>query len=152
MAGLKSGQVRISVTDGKKTATQVIAVEDPSEEPSVTPEPSESDEEPSASPKSPVPYTMTIKGLAKTIKYSKLKKKAKTYKTLVSVKNAKGAVAFEKVSGNAKIIVKKNGTVKVKKKLRPGKYKVKIRVNASGDETFAPAPKTATATIRVKRA
>ena len=170
--GLKPGQARINVTDGKHTAVQVVTVNEPSDISGDDPTPGDgpesgdgpdsgddptSDDGPESGSDSASDIVvklaknpMVVKGLSTTIKYSMLKKEAKTLKAVVSVTNAKGEITYEKVSGNDKIVVKKNGKVKVKKKLKPDKYKVRIRVKASGDELYAAASKTVTAVIRVK--
>ncbi|HAM15698.1 MAG TPA: hypothetical protein DCP91_07550, partial [Eggerthellaceae bacterium] len=94
----------------------------------------------------------TISVKAKTVK-AKAKKKtvAKKAKAFV-VKNAKGKVRFYKVKGHAKILVKQNGKVVVKKGLKAGKtYKVKVLVVAAGDKSHAPATKIVTCKVKVSK-
>ena len=91
-------------------------------------------------------------GATRTVKYSKLKKKALTVKG-ITVKNAEsaGTLNYTKVSGKARFTVnKKNSKIKIRKGTKKGTYKVKVRVTASGTDTYQPGSKTATVTIKVK--
>ncbi|MBQ9002542.1 MAG: hypothetical protein IJ087_11885 [Eggerthellaceae bacterium] len=71
---------------------------------------------------------------------------------VLTMTNAKGTVTYAKKSGNAKIsIAKTTGKVTIKKGLKKGKtYKVKVAVNAAGDDTYAPKTVTKTFAIRMK--
>ena len=72
-------------------------------------------------------------------------------KKAIRIKNAKGSLTFYKVKGNKKIkINKKTGKLRVKKGLRKGTYKVKVRVNAAGNENYKAASRTVTFKIKVK--
>ena len=94
---------------------------------------------------------MTLKGLTKSVKYSKVKKKAQKVARPLTVKNAQGKVTYKKMSGNSKLTVNKStGKVTVKKGLKKGRYKIKIRVTAAGNSNYKSASKTKTAYIRVK--
>ena len=96
---------------------------------------------------------MKIKGKTATVKYCKVKKKKQTLKvgTVLTVKKPQGTVTYAKVSGNKKITVaKKTGTVTVKKGLKKGKYKVKVKVKAAGNKNYKAATKMVTFTVRVK--
>ncbi len=97
----------------------------------------------------------TLKASAKkvTVKYSKLKKKNQTINVgkAMTVSNAKGTVSYKKSSGNGKITInKKTGKITVKKGLKKGTYKVKIKVTAAGNATYKAATKTVTVKIKVK--
>lgn len=96
---------------------------------------------------------MTVKGKTVTVKYSKLKKKTqkvKSTKVLKIAKNA-GKVTYVKASGNKKITInKKTGKVTVKKGLKKGKYKVKVKVTAAGNANYNSITKKVTFTVRVK--
>ena len=91
----------------------------------------------------------------KTVKYTKLKKKAVTLKA-ITVKKAAGKVTYKKVSVSKKkfagrfTVNKKTGKIKVKKGTKKGTYKVKVRVSAAGNKTYKPASKTVTVKIKVK--
>lgn len=89
---------------------------------------------------------------AKTVKYSSLKKKNVTIKCsdVLTVKNAKGKVTYKKTSGNSKITVSGSGKITVKKGLKKGTYKVKIKVTEAGNSCYKQASKTVTVTIKVK--
>ena len=93
---------------------------------------------------------MTVK--AKTVK-AKAKKKTKIKKTKAFViKDAKGALTFAKLSGNAKITVSKAGKVTVKKGLKKGNtYKVKVLVAAKGKKPYAPAMKIVTLKVKITK-
>ncbi len=96
---------------------------------------------------------LTVKAKKPTIKFAKLKKKNQTVarKNAITVSKAKGTVTYTKVSGNKKITVnKKTGKITVKKGLKKGTYKVKIKVTAAGNDTYKKASKTVTVTIKVK--
>ena len=96
----------------------------------------------------------TLKAKAKTKKAVPIKagKKLKTRK-LFKVSGAKGAVVYKKTgkAGGKKIVVAKNGTVKVKKGCKRGTYKLKVKVQAKGDANYLASPiKTVTVKIKVK--
>ena len=96
---------------------------------------------------------MKGKGKTATVKYCKVKKKKQTLKvgTVLTVKKPQGTVTYAKVSGNKKITVaKKTGTVTVKKGLKKGKYKVKVKVKAAGNKNYKAATKTVAFFVRVK--
>ena len=97
--------------------------------------------------------TLTAKGKPVTLKVKTLKKKSITVtrSKAVAVSGAKGTVTYSKSSGNAKITVnKKNGNITVKKGLKKGIYKIKIKVTAAGNSTVKSAVKTVTVTIKIK--
>ncbi|MBO4450717.1 MAG: hypothetical protein J5777_09025 [Clostridiales bacterium] len=97
--------------------------------------------------------TLKIKaGKKYKIKYSKLKKAKKTiaYTGVITFSSqGQGALTFTKKSGNKKITISKTGTVTVKKKLRKGTYKVKVKVRAAGDGNHA-ASSTKTVTFKIR--
>ena len=92
---------------------------------------------------------MTVKAntvSAKTKKTTTIKK-AKAF----TIKKAKGTVSFKKVSGNKKITINiKTGNITVKKGLKKGTYKFKVKVSAAGNTTYKPNSKTVTVKIKVK--
>lgn len=92
--------------------------------------------------------TLTAKGKSVSVKANKKStvKKAKAF----SIQNAKGKVTFKKAKGNKKITVSKNGKITVKKGLKKGTYKVKVKVTAAGDETYTAKTETVTVKIIVK--
>ena len=98
-----------------------------------------------------------LKVSAKTakVKYSSLKKKAQTLavsKVIKFTKKGQGTMTYTKSSGNKKITInKKTGKVTVKKGLKKGTYKVKVKVKAAGNANYkASAYKTVTFKIQVK--
>lgn len=91
---------------------------------------------------------MKVSVSAKTVKYSKVRKKAQTVAPL-KVSNASGYVTYsgkgtDSKSKKALKINAKTGKVSVKKGTKKGTYKMKVTVSASGDE------KTITKTISIK--
>ena len=103
---------------------------------------------------------MKIKPVTKTVKYSKLKKKAQTVTGAIKfTKKAKGTVTYKGVGTNAKSkkalkINTKTGKITVKKKTKKGTYKMKVIVKAAGtskgDPQYKALSKTVTVTIKVK--
>lgn len=96
----------------------------------------------------------TMKASGKTVSVSAvtLASKSKTIsrKKLISVKKPKGKVTYKKVKGNKKIkVYKKTGKIKLKKGLKPGTYKVKVRIHASGTSKYRGRSRTVTVTIKV---
>ena len=89
-----------------------------------------------------------------TVKYSKVKKKAQTLaasKLFTFKKKGKGTVTFTKVSGSKKITInKKTGKVTLKKGIKKGTYKLKVKVKAAGNAYYKAASKTITLKLRVK--
>ena len=97
--------------------------------------------------------TKTVK-----VKYSKLKKKTQklTAKKVMTISGAKGKVTY-KLSSVSKKKYKKyfkvstaTGKVSVKKKLKKGTYKIKVKVTAAGDANYNALTKTITFKIKVK--
>lgn len=79
------------------------------------------------------------------------KKRTITKSRAFSVRGANGVVRFAKKSGNKKISVSKTGKVTVKKGLKKGTYKVKVRVKAAGDTYHKSSAKTVTLTVKVRK-
>ena len=98
--------------------------------------------------------TLSVSGKTAKVKKKKVKKKTQylsVYKVLKFKKSGQGTKTYKKISGNKKITINsKSGKVTVKKKLKKGTYKVRVRVRASGNETYAPIEKTVTFKIKVK--
>ena len=98
--------------------------------------------------------TLKVKGKTAKVKYKKAKKKKQTLKAskVIKVTNpGKGKLSYAKVSGNKKITVnKKTGKVTVKKGIKKGTYKVKVKVTAAGNSNYKKASKTVTFKVQVK--
>ena len=98
--------------------------------------------------------TMKVTTAGKTVKVSKVKKKAQTVSP-ITIKNAKGTITCKISGGNTsskkalKVNVK-NGNITVKKGTKKGKYKIRVTVKATGTYMYDPATKTVTATVIVK--
>jgi hypothetical protein len=111
---------------------------------------------------------LTVKAKTATVKYSKLKKKAQTLKVSKVIKFTKkgqGTMQYKRVkvtrasktgtkSSAAKKyinIASKSGKVTMKKGLKKGIYKVRVKVKAGGNANYQPSAwKTVTFTVRVK--
>ena len=95
---------------------------------------------------------LTVKKAARTIKFKKLKKVAKTVAGPV-VKNALGTKRFKitKVNKSKKnfTINTRTGKIKVKKGTKKGTYKVTVQITAGGGN-YKTASKKAVVTIKVK--
>ena len=99
--------------------------------------------------------TLKIKAKTGTVKYKYLKKKAQylgVTKVITFTSKGQGAKTYLKVSGNKKITISKTtGKVKVKKGLKKGAYKVKVKVKAAGTANYkASAAKAVTFTVKIK--
>ncbi len=92
--------------------------------------------------------TLVAKG--KTVKAKPNKKTVIKKAKAFTIKNAQGAVTFKKAKGNKKITVAKNGKITVKKGLKKGTYKIKVKVTAAGNAEYKAAVKTVTVKIVVK--
>ena len=102
--------------------------------------------------------TLSVKGKTAKVKYKKLRRKAQTVSRtkVLTVSNPKGKVTYKLVSVTKKKYKKyfkinaTTGKIKIKKKLRKGKYTIKCKVIAAGNEEYLPATKTVTFKIKVK--
>lgn len=99
---------------------------------------------------------LKIKAKSATVNHRALKKKNQTLsisKVIAFTKKGQGSLTYAKASGNKKISIdKKTGKVTIKKGLKKGSYKVKIKVKAAGNNNYKPSPmKTVTVKIIVKK-
>ncbi len=104
---------------------------------------------------------LKIKGKTATVKYKKLKKKAQMLavsNVITFTKKGKGTVKYTLLSarkGKKSFkkyfrINSKTGRITIKKKLKKGTYKLKIKVTAAGSSSYEAASKTVTSKIKVK--
>ena len=91
---------------------------------------------------------ITIKTTAKTVKGLKKGKLKKNKSFKISYTVQQGTATFTKVSGNGKIKVSSAGKVTVKKGIKKGTYKVKVKAVSKGNANYAQA--TATKVIKIK--
>ena len=100
------------------------------------------------------PNPMTVKGKTAKVKYRKLRKKTRTVSAskVLKFSSGTGPYLYVKVSGKKKITINKNtGKVTVKKKLKRGTYKIKVKVMSTGNATYKSSGwKTVTFKIKVK--
>lgn len=103
--------------------------------------------------------SLTVKySSSKTVKYSKLKKKAQTVKTITKVSGAKGTKTYTLSSAtkssksySSKFSVNKStGKITVKKGAAKGTYTLKVKVTSSATTNYKKATKTVTIKIKVK--
>lgn len=92
---------------------------------------------------------MIAKG--KTVKAKVGKAKKFSAKKAFSVKDAAGTVTYSKVKGSKYVKVAKNGKVTVKKGIKKGAYKVKVMVNASGNNEYVAGSQEVTLTVKVTK-
>ena len=98
---------------------------------------------------------LKVKAKTVKVKFSKLKKKAqklKATKVVKFTKKGQGTLTYKKVKGNKKITInKKNGKVTIKKGLKKGTYKVKVKIQAKGNANYmASAFKSVAFKIKIK--
>ncbi len=101
---------------------------------------------------------LTAKGKTIKINYKKLKKKKKTYKRskIMTLKGVKTNATYKITSVKKKKYKKyfkinsKTGKLTIKKKLKKGKYKVKVRIRAVGNTNYKVATKNVTVNVKVK--
>ena len=98
---------------------------------------------------------LSIKAKTVKVKFSTLKKKKQVLavsKVIKFTKKGQGTLTYVKSSGNKKITInKKNGKVTVKKGLKKGTYKVKVKIKAAGNANYnASAYKAVTFKIIIK--
>lgn len=96
----------------------------------------------------------STKGKTASVKYSTLKKKSVTIsrQSAISLSGCEYRnITYKKISGNSKITVNsKSGSITVKKGLKKGTYKLKVKVLSAGGELYDDSYRTATVTIKVK--
>ena len=80
---------------------------------------------------------LTVKTANKTVYYSKVKSKAQVVKPITIVKK-QGTVTYTKLSGSSSklLLNKTTGKVTVKKGTKKGKYKIRIKIAASGNNNY----------------
>ena len=91
----------------------------------------------------------SISGGKYTATYHKKLKKNKTF--LINAKSTFGTVKYKRLSGNKKITVSSTGKVTMKKGLKPGTYKVKVKMTAPGTSNYNSATRTETIKIIIKK-
>ncbi len=95
---------------------------------------------------------MKVTGKTVKINYKKLSKATQkiSRKSAIKVSNSKGTVRYTKKSSSSKkISISKSGVITVKKGLKAGTYKLKVKVKAYGNSSYKAATRTATVTIKV---
>ena len=94
--------------------------------------------------------TIKVKTTAKNIKYTTLKKKAQVF-TMGATVNSKGKLTYKKLSGSSAITINSTtGKLTVKKGVKKGTYKAKIKISAAAKGNYKAGSKTVTVTVKVK--
>ena len=101
---------------------------------------------------------MTAKAKKPSLKAVKLAKKARTIKRTkaITIRKAQGKKTFKLVKVTKKKfkkyfkVAKKSGKITVKKGLKKGTYKVKIKVTAAGTANYKARTRSVTVPIKVK--
>lgn len=99
------------------------------------------------------PGVLKVKGKTAVVKAAALKKKNQTLavKKVLKVSGVKGKLKYKKLSGNKKITIDKTtGKVTIKKGLKAGNYKIKVKVADLGNANYKAVYKTAVFTIKVR--
>ena len=86
---------------------------------------------------------------SKTFTYAAVKKKAQAF-TLGTSVNSKGKLSYKKLSGSSAIAVSSTGRFTVKKGLKKGTYRVKVRIAAAAKGNYSAGSRTVTITVKVK--
>lgn len=97
--------------------------------------------------------TLLASGRTATVYYRKVSKKSQTIGrgSLITIKNSRGKLSYTKLSGDKRISLnKQTGQITVKKGVKKGTYKIRIRVNAAGTANYKAHSKIVTTTIRVR--
>ena len=98
--------------------------------------------------------TLEVKGRTVTLKRKSMKKtqRLKASKVIKFKNKGQGTLTYVKVSGNKKITInKKTGKVTIKKGLKKGTYKVKVKVRAKGNDTYSASSwKVVTFKVKIK--
>ena len=98
------------------------------------------------------PNTLNVSSKTAKVKYNK--KKNATLKRPSAIKitdKGQGDITYKKVSGNSKFTINSTtGNITIKKKLKKKTYTIKVKVIASGDETYARLEKILTIKIKLK--
>ena len=137
--GLKPGKAKCMVYDGNGAETEFYVIVRESSEPKEN-------------------QNIIAKGKTVKVKYKALKKKKKTVKRkkYLKLSGTKGKVTYAIKSIKKKKFKKyfkintKTGKLTIKKKLKKGKYKLKIRVRAAGNDKYKAATKTVQVVIIIK--
>ena len=111
---------------------------------------------------------LKAKGKTLSLRVNKLRKKAITIKRskAISIRNAKGTVTYKKVQVSRKnknkkyikkakyakkiTVNKKTGKITVKKGLKKGTYKLRVKVTAAGNKKYKAATKTVSVIIKIR--
>lgn len=70
--------------------------------------------------------------------------------TLGTSVNSKGKLSYKKLSGTSAIAVSSTGKFTVKKGLKKGTYKVKVKISAAAKGNYSAGSRIVTITVKVK--
>ena len=87
---------------------------------------------------------------SKNVSYNALRKKAQVF-TLGASVTSKGTLTYAKTAGSSAFTVNKtNGKITVKKGLKKGTYKIKVKISSKATANYNEGTKTVLVTVRVK--
>ena len=87
---------------------------------------------------------------SKNVSYNALRKKAQVF-TLGASATGKGTLTYAKTAGSSAFTVNKtNGKITVKKGLKKGTYKIKVKISSRATANYNAGTKTVFVTVRVK--
>ena len=93
---------------------------------------------------------LSTKVSSKNVSYNALKKNAQAF-TLGASVNSKGTLTYAKAAGSSAFTVNKtNGKITVKKGLKKGTYKIKVKISSKATANYNAGTKTVLVTVRVK--
>ncbi|MBQ3282201.1 MAG: hypothetical protein IJH41_07345 [Eubacterium sp.] len=98
----------------------------------------------------PAPAEKKASKISRITPAKKTIKAGKSFKLKAKVKAGNGKVTFKKTKGVKKITVSKTGRVKIRKGLKKGTYKIKVRATIAATSKYKKAVKNATIRIKVK--
>lgn len=144
-----AGTAAVTASVGGVSASCRIAVDAPF----YAEEAEASEEQIAPTPPAKTANGLQVSGKTAKIRRSKLKKKARVIKSekLFGIKSGIGRFSYSRLSGSSRLKIDPDtGNVTVKKKTKKGRYRMKVRVDASGDATHLAASRIVTVTVRVR--
>ncbi|RAP45845.1 MAG: hypothetical protein BZ136_08185 [Methanosphaera sp. rholeuAM74] len=96
------------------------------------------------------PMRVTVRRASVRAKLTKKKAQTIAPASVFRIIGQEGKVTFKKKSGSAKLSIRKNGTVTVKKGTTKGTYQMKVTVTAAGNSYYAAGSVVVSVTVKVK--
>jgi hypothetical protein len=98
------------------------------------------------------PQSFTVSTKIPAVKASKVAAKKRNINTAKTfrIENAHGVISYKKISGSNKLSIGAGGRITIKKGMKKGTYKMKVKVTAAGNENHEEGSKVVTVRVRVK--